>query len=144
MQNDTWEEGNGAPTTPDTNGVNWNTLPTFLSAGDQSLGVFNFSGATTGAASYSLLLAPGLVGDALAGGLTSIHLRAAPGDTTMSGAFNSRSFSTEIRRLLLTLDAVAIPEPATWLLGVCGVAALGLLRRWPRSGSCMANRRELR
>jgi hypothetical protein len=128
MQNDTWVEGTGAPTTPDTNGVTWNLLPSFLSAADQSLGTFAFSGATTGTASYPLVLSSGLVSDTAAGGLTSFLLAAAPGDAAVSGAFNSRSFSTVSRRPLLTLNAVAIPEPATWALALCGVVGLGLLR----------------
>jgi hypothetical protein len=134
MQNDSWGEGNGAPTTPDTNGVTWNSLPSFLSAGDQNLGVFSFNGATTGSANYSLLLAPGFVSDATSGGLASVHLRAAPGDTTVSGAFNSRTFNQAVRRPLLTLNAVAIPEPSTWALAACGVVGLGLLRRGWRNG----------
>jgi hypothetical protein len=128
MQNDTWGEGAGAPTTPDTNGVTWNSLPSFLSSGDQSLGTFAFSGATSGTASYPLTLSSGLIGDAASGGLMSFLLAAAPGDTTVSGAFNSRSFSTVSRRPLLTLSAVAIPEPATWILAGCGILGLGFLR----------------
>jgi hypothetical protein len=133
MQNDSWVEGAGAPTTPDTNGVTWNSLPSFLSAGDQSLGTFAFSGATSGTVNYSLALSPGLVSDTAAGGLTSFLLSAAPGDTTVSGAFNSRSFGTAIRRPLLTLNAVAIPEPSTWVLAGCGILALRLpcIRRRP-------------
>jgi hypothetical protein len=128
MQNDTWEEGAGAPTTPDTNGVTWDSLPTFLSANDQSLGTFAFDGATSGTVSYSLGLAPGLVNDAASGGLTSLLLTGAPGDTTVSAAFNSRSFNTASRRPLLTLNAVAIPEPGAWALAVCGVLAFAFLR----------------
>ncbi len=127
MQNDAWVEGSGAPTTPTTDGVTWNTLPSFLSGSDQSLGTFAFNGAINGAASYSLALAPGLVGDASSGGLTSILLAAAPGNTTLSGAWNSRSFGTASRRPLLTLNAVAIPEPATWALTGCGMLGVGAL-----------------
>jgi hypothetical protein len=132
MQNDTWEEGTGSPTTPANDGVTWDSLPTFLSANDQSLGTFPFDGATNGVFSYSLALEPGLVGDAFSGGLTSLLLTGAPGDLTVSGMFNSRSFGTADRRPLLTLNAVAIPEPSTWVLAGCGILAFAsrcLLRR---------------
>lgn len=136
MQNDTWAEGAGAPTTPDTNGVTWNSLPSFLSPADQNLGTFSFDGAISGTANYTLSLSSGLVSDVALGGLASFQLRAAPGDSTISGAFNSRSFGTATRRPLLTLSAVAIPEPATWLLAGCGVLAVGFLRSRRRRSSC--------
>jgi len=45
----------------------------------------------------------------------------------MAGAVNSRSFGTASRRPLLTLNAVAVPEPATWILITLGVMGLLLL-----------------
>jgi hypothetical protein len=138
MQDDSWVEGTGAPTTPTTDGVTWNTLPSFLSASDQPLGTFAFNGATNGLTSYALTLSPGLVGDAADGELTSILLAAASGDTSISGAFNSRSFGTASRRPLLTLSASAVPEPATWMLAGCClavIAGLPIFRRRTHTGA---------
>jgi len=128
LQNDSWVEGTGTPTSPGTTGITWSTLPSILSASDQDLGTFAFNGSTTATSTYSLGLPSGLVGDVATGGLASIRLRAAAGDATMSGVFNSRSFSTATRRPLLTLNAAVVPEPATWILAVCGVVGLGFVR----------------
>jgi hypothetical protein len=124
LQNDNWDEGAGSPTSPGTTGVTWNSLSSLASANDQSLGLIDFDGSTNATATYSLNVSPGLAADAAAGGLTSILLSPATGDMTVAAAFNSRSFSTTARRPLLTVNAVAIPEPAGAML--FGVGALGL------------------
>ena len=129
MQNDSWVEGAGTPSSPTTSGITWNTLPSFLSAGDQDLGTFGFSGSTSATASYPLAVLSGLSGDAVIGGLASIRLHAAVGDSTVSGVFSSRSFQTVANRPLLTLNAVAVPEPATWILTACGIVGLGAVLR---------------
>jgi hypothetical protein len=126
MQNDAWTEGDGTPNAPGSSGVTWSSLPTFLSAGDQDLGTLDFNGATSGSETYALDLASGLVSDAATGGLFSIRLSAEQGDTMVSGLFNSRSFMNASSRPLLTLTAVAIPEPTSCLLvglGAITVAA---------------------
>jgi hypothetical protein len=124
MQNDTWEEGAGTPAAPGASGITLTSLPTFLSASDQNLGTFSFDGSTSATATYSLSVGSGLAGDTAAGGPASIRLSAASGDVAVSAVFNSRSFGTASRRPLLTLSAVAIPEPSTCILFVC--AAIGL------------------
>jgi hypothetical protein len=128
MLNDVWTEGSGTPNAPGAAGITFNTLPSFLSGGDQTLGVFSFDGATSGTASYSLALATGLVGDASAGGLASLRLSAA--DQAMSGFFNSRTFNNAATRPLLTITATAVPEPSAWLLGVLG--CIGMAAVWCR------------
>ncbi|HEV2972736.1 MAG TPA: DNRLRE domain-containing protein, partial [Pirellulales bacterium] len=125
MQNDSWMEGTGTPAAPGSTGITFNSLPSFLSASDQSLGTFIFSGSTSATASYSLTLASGLSGDVVTGGLTSLLLEAT--DTTMSGLFNSRSFTTVASRPLLTINAVAVPEPASWILAALGVGGMIVL-----------------
>jgi hypothetical protein len=127
MQNDSWVEGAGTPMAPGGTGITFNTLPSFLSVGDQSLGSFSFSGSTSATASYALSVGSGIAADAVNGGLASLLLKA--GDATMSGVFNSRSFNTASSRPVLTVTAVAVPEPATWILGVLGVSGLALFRR---------------
>jgi hypothetical protein len=132
LENDSWNEGSGSPSSPGISGVTWNSLPSFLSPGDQSLGTFSFDGSTTAMATYSLTVSSGLAGDTAAGGPASILLSAAAGETTLSGVFNSRSFGTANRRPLLTLTAVAVPEPATWVLAAGAAAALCCRARVPR------------
>jgi len=55
MQNDSWTEGTGSPAAPGASGITFLSLQnTFLSGGDENLGTFSFSGATSGAFTYSL------------------------------------------------------------------------------------------
>ncbi len=107
MQNDTWTEGSGTPMAPGGTGITFNSLPSFLSSSDQTLGTFSFDGSTSGTFNYSLALATGLVGDADTGGLTSLRLLAT--DTMMSALFNSRSFAIAASRPVLTIVATAAP-----------------------------------
>src|SRR5688572_17476678 len=91
LQNDAWTEGTGNPGAPGASGITYTTLQsTFIGGGDQDLGTFAFSGATSGALSYALGLPSGLTTDALAGALLSLRIFAV--DSTMSGVFNSRNF----------------------------------------------------
>ena len=126
MQNDTWQEGSGTPNAPGATGVTWSSLPSFLSPSDQSLGSFSFSGATSGSFSYSMSLTSGPVGDTNTGQLTSLRLAA--NDATISGVFNSRSFTTASARPVLSVTAVAVPEPAAWMIAVMGAAGITMRR----------------
>ena len=126
LQNDAWTEGTGNPGAPGASGITYTTLQsTFIGAGDQSLGTFAFSGATSGAFNYALGLTTGLSGDVLAGSILSLRTLAA--DTTMSGVFNSRSFGTVASRPVLTI--VAVPEPSSLALCAIGLALLCARRR---------------
>lgn len=126
MQNDSWVEGTGNPSTPSSVGISYNSLiNTFINnAADQNLGTFGYNGATSGAFTYSLGLSSGLLGDIANGDLGSLRLFAA--DSTVSGAFPGRSFGTPSSRPLLTIDAVAVPEPSSLALASlalgCGLA----------------------
>ncbi len=127
LKNDTWVEGTGTPNAPGGTGITFNSLPSFLSANDQPLGTFSFDGSTTATATYSLTVASGLSADAATGSLTSLLLTAS--DVTMSGQFDSRSNNTVAGRPVLTITAVAVPEPASWLLGTLGIGGMALVRR---------------
>ncbi len=127
MQNDGWVEGAGTPMAPGASGITWASLPTFQSAGDQPMGSFNFDGTTSTSNVYALTLASGFLADVNAGDLSSILLRAADGDSDVSGLFSSRSNVTAANRPVLILTAAAVPEPATyWLIGVGFLASMFL------------------
>jgi hypothetical protein len=123
MQNDAWVEGSGTPSVPGATGVTFGTLASFLSGGDQPLGTFAFSGATSGTNTYPLTLASGLNADAAGGALASLRLLA--GDANVSGVFNSRTFGVAASRPVLVLEAVRVPEPAAGVL--VGGALLGMM-----------------
>jgi hypothetical protein len=125
MKNDSWLEGVGTPTAPGTAGVTFSSLQnSFIGAGDENLGTFQFNGATSGATTYTLTLTPGLVSDLAAGDNVSLRLFAA--DSAVSAVFNSRNFGTVANRPLLTVEAV--PEPATMTLGGLGILLILVLR----------------
>ncbi|MCC6493221.1 MAG: hypothetical protein IT424_09385 [Pirellulales bacterium] len=131
LLNDGWTEGTGTPNSPGAAGVAWNSLASLISPSDQVLGSLNFSGATSGAAMIPLAATSGLAADAATGSLLSLRLYAPAGEAAVSGLFNSRSFGTVASRPELTLNAAAVPEPATAGLAVIGLC--GLLRRFGRA-----------
>jgi hypothetical protein len=110
MQNDAWAEGTGTPTAPTSDGVTFASLPSLLSPQDQPLGSFSFPGGNSGANTYALSLAQGLVADVESGTPLSLRLLADP-TQTVAYNFSSRSFQTAANRPLLTLTATAVPEP---------------------------------
>jgi hypothetical protein len=122
MANDGWVEGTGGPGAPTSDGVTFNTLPSFLSAADEPVGSFNFPGGTSGSNAYALNLTSGFLADMTAGNNVSLRLLAA--DSSMSYLFNSRNFGTVANRPLLTINAVAIPEPSGLTVLVLGSSLL--------------------
>jgi len=128
MQNDSWQEGTGTPAAPGASGITFSSLQgTFMSGSDESLGTFNFSGATSGASSYPLGLGPGLLRDIASGDNLSLRLFGA--DNSVSGVFNSRNFGTIANHPLLAV--VAVPEPGTMALAGLGLALVTAWRcRW--------------
>jgi hypothetical protein len=125
MQNDGWSEGTGTPQAPTTTGITFSSLNSFLSPADEALGTFNFNGATSGNATYTLGLTPSFSADVLAGNTVSFRMFAT--DATMSAVFDSRNFGTASARPVLTITAV--PEPASLALGVIGLGFLALRNR---------------
>jgi hypothetical protein len=126
MQNDGWVEGSGTPNVPGGTGITFNTLSTFTSGSDQPLGLFTFSGGTSGSTTFTLDLAPGFVADVLAGGTASLLM--SPSGASIAALFNSQSFNTASSRPVFTVTVV--PEPASLALVVAGAAAgIGWRRR---------------
>jgi hypothetical protein len=112
MENDSWAEGTGSPSSPSNVGITYNSLlNSFINtSADQALGAFSYSGATSGSFTYSLGFSSGLLSDVQSGDVVSLRLFSA--DSTMSGVFPSRTFGTPASRPLLTIDALAVPEPS--------------------------------
>jgi hypothetical protein len=132
MQNDSWTEGTGTPQTPTTTGITFTSLQsTFIGPSDENLGTFNFNGASSGSASYSLNLTPGLTADLQGGNLISLRMAAA--DSVVSYLFNSRNFGTAASRPLLTITV--IPEPGSSVSFGGGMVFLVVLSRYLRCRS---------
>ncbi|MCX6872910.1 MAG: hypothetical protein NTW21_03750 [Verrucomicrobia bacterium] len=107
MQSDFWTEGTGKPNVPTTNGITFASLPSFASGSDESLGTFSFAGGTSGLATYTLGLTPGLVADVSMGNPVSFRLVAA--DSAVSYlCYSANNPTTSVRPLL---SIVAVPEP---------------------------------
>jgi hypothetical protein len=127
MQNDSWLEGTGTPNLPTSDGVTFSTLPTFLSPSDQALGTFTFPGGTSGNNTYTLGLASSFVADIAAGNNASIRLLAA--DSAVSYCIDSRNFTQAALRPLLSVEAVAIPEPAGACLFIAAAVGIACRRK---------------
>ena len=124
-----WTEGTGRPLAAGSTGVTFNDLPSLTSINDQSLGSFSFDGGTAGGQqTYSLTLSSGLLGDTLAGNLTSLRLSA--GDSSVSALFTANNNAGPAGdHPLLSFTAVAVPEPSACALLALGCAGLLALRR---------------
>jgi len=133
QKNDSWTEGNGTPMAASTTGgVTFSTLAGLMSADDVSVGTFNYSGAT-GGLTYTLTLDSSFLSDLAAGGLVSLRAFAASG-STIAYTFNSGNNGNSANWPVLTINAVAIPEPGAGLL--CGSGLLlGLVRRRRHAGT---------
>lgn len=125
MQNDSWAEGTGTPSSPSASGITFATLPTFLSGSDEDLGTLNFPGGTTGTISYLLSIMPLFEADIESGGLIGIRL--APADATVSYLFNSRSVGSAPNRPALLITA--IPEPTSAMLLLFSLSVTARLKR---------------
>jgi len=119
MQNDSWVEGSGGPSSPSATGISFSTLPGFLSPGDEFVSSAVYNGSTSGTIAFQPAFTPGFVTDVSLGSLVSFRLAAST--ATTSWVFNSRTFGTVSSRPVLSITAV--PAPGTALV----LAAAGLL-----------------
>lgn len=131
MQNNSWVEGGGTPSSPTTTGIKFSTLSSFLGPSDQALGTFAFGGATSGNTIYTLGLASSFVADVAQGNLSSVLL--APAEAVVALVVTSGNFGAtgNASRPLLTLTASPVPEPGSAMLLAGGMCAW-LARRRPR------------
>jgi len=130
MQNDGWIEGTGTPQTTSIAGISFSTLSNFVSGSDQVLGTFSYNGATSGNASYSLSPAGSFAADIMAGNIVSLRMYAV--GSSLSYVANSRNFSTGSQWPLLTVSAIAVPEPGVAALGGMGLLLFVSSRRFRR------------
>jgi hypothetical protein len=139
MQNDSWLEGTGRPSTPTTDGITYNSLQTLISSQDQDLGVFGFPGGTSGTYLYALGLASGLTSEVLAG--TDADFRIFAADSSISYLFHSRSYIRDSSaHPVLSIAAVAVPEPGSAALVALGAALWFSGRFWATRGNLGARR----
>jgi hypothetical protein len=125
---DTWVEGTGTPSAPDTTAtdLNYTNHTNYESPSDPLLGTFTFPGGTSGANIYSLTLSSGLLSDVQNGSDASMYVSAA--DTAVSYLFNSTNFGTAADRPLLVVNAVPEPAAPAILCGAMGLLAFGYVR----------------
>ena len=130
LANNSWVEGTGGgmggPGYPGNSSVSFNSIPSLLSAGYDSLGTFQYTPPGNNVyANYQLPLDGNLVSGAAAGGDLSLYFFAA--DNQVSYLFNSKEFGSGHPEL--TISAAAVPEPATLTLATSALACLLISRR---------------
>jgi hypothetical protein len=110
LANNSWVEGTGGGMGAANGAVSFNSIPSLLSPGYDTLGTYTYTPPGNNVyVNYSLGLDAGLVSDVAAGGAVSLYFYAA--DNQVSYLFNSKEFSSNHPEL--TLTAVAVPEPAS-------------------------------
>ena len=129
-----WQEGTGTPNSPGMNGITYAQEPGILNSDvDESLGTFNYNGATSGQIRPTLGSPAGFISEISTGSLVSLYMTATPG-STIGFTFNSRNFTSSSAWPMLDITAVAIPEPST--LGLFGLSWVFLAL----AGRCRRNR----
>ena len=132
--NNSWQEGTGTPASPTTNGITYAQEPSILNPSvDESLGTFNYNGATSGQVRLTFGLPSGFISEISTGGLVSFYMTATT-NSTVGFTFNSRNFTTSADWPALDITAVAVPEPSTVaLLGLSCMVLAAIGRRRGKS-----------
>jgi hypothetical protein len=125
MKNDGWVEGIGTPKGDSTSGITFATLPSFLSSEDVSLGNFAFDGGTTGLNIWALALASAFAADVQTD--QNVSFLMLPADQSVSYLSHSRDFGSDPP--ILSITAIAVPEPAAASLLLAGASVLSSRRR---------------
>ena len=126
LANDSWVEGAGGGNGAANGAVCFNSIPSLLSPGYDSLGTYTYTPPGNNVyANYSLALDVNLVSDVATGGAVSLYFYAA--DNQIGYLFNSKEFASNHPEL--TVTAVPIPEPATVALLVLPLGSLLIARR---------------
>jgi hypothetical protein len=110
IANNSWVEGTGGGNGAANGAVSFNSIPSLLGAGHDSLGTYTYTPPGNNIfAGYSLSLDAGLVSGAAAGGAVSLFFYAA--DNQVSYLFNSREYTASPNSPQLTLTVAPTPEP---------------------------------
>ena len=129
LANDSWVEGTGGGNGAANGAVSFNSIPSLLSPGYDSLGTYTYTPPGNNVyANYSLSLDANLVSDAAAGGAVSLYFYAA--DNQVSYLFNSREFASNHPEL--TVTAAPVPEPNAAALLAASLGGFLFSRRQKR------------
>jgi hypothetical protein len=121
LVNDSWVEGTGGGNGAANGAVSFNSIPSLLSPGYDSLGTYTYTPPGNNVyANYLLSLDGNLVSDAAAGGAVSLYFYAA--DNQVGYLFNSKEFASNHPEL--TVTAAAVPEPTTAALLAASLGGL--------------------
>ncbi|MFV0415359.1 MAG: DNRLRE domain-containing protein [Chthoniobacterales bacterium] len=130
LADDSWIEGTGNPSNPQTIGVNYNSLGTLLGGAHETVGAFTYTPPGKNVqVDWNLNLTSAFLADATTLGELSFLLSApSSGGASMMG--NSRSYGTSGNHPFLTVTA--IPEPSSAILSLLGLGLCSriLRRRW--------------
>jgi hypothetical protein len=136
LANDSWVEGagsgSGEPGYPTTSEVSFNSIPSLLASGYDSLGTYLYTPPGNNVyVNYSLPLDANLDAGAASGGDVNLYFYAA--DDEVSYLFNSRTYASNHPELTITVAAA--PEPSVLTMSALGLVGLGGLslfsnRRW--------------
>lgn len=130
MSNDTWLEGKsggggGIVSNGYSQGVTYDSLPSYYSIDDELLGTFLYTPPGDNVAvSYDLDVTDGFMTDLAAG--NDVSLLFTPADTTVSFLFNSNKYASNHPTLTVTVEQ--IPEPSAYLMALTGAGMMAALR----------------
>jgi len=115
LANDQWVEGTGTPSSPTTDGVAYNSLPTLLAAGREPLCTNTYAPPGNNVhVTWPLPLTTNVLGDIAAGGEVTLRFYAA--DDRVNYLFNSYTYGRG-NEPLIHVTATALPPTLSILVG---------------------------